>query len=103
MVLELISVLVSTVKVKIAVQDQDQKREIEKKLIEQSIPMAQVSFYLIPHDDIWFRDMGPIFLCNDNGEMIVEKFAFNCWGWDWKPGLPGSMKKKDEKAVEILQ
>ncbi len=98
-VLELIKVLVLTVKVKIAVQDQKQEKEVEEILIGQSIPMERISFYIIPHDDIWFRDMGPIFLCNDDGKMIVEKFAFNCWGWE---SLTSPLIEKDQNVPDLV-
>ncbi|MGD2085384.1 MAG: agmatine deiminase family protein [Candidatus Aminicenantes bacterium] len=80
--LEIIRVLVSTVKVKIAAQDIEHKKEIEEILINNAIPMDQVSIYPIPHNDIWFRDMGPVFLSDNQGKMLVQKFAFNGWGRD---------------------
>ncbi len=34
----------------------------------------------IPTEDMWSRDSGPVFVCNDNGEKAVVDFNFNGWG-----------------------
>ena len=60
--IELIRVLVSHIKVNIAAQNAEEKRNIENTLISNGISIKNVTIYCIPHNDIWFRDMGPIFL-----------------------------------------
>ena len=51
--------------------------------------LGQLSFYgldnnivihVIPTDDVWSRDNGPIFLANDAGELAVTAWNFNGWG-----------------------
>lgn len=47
-----------------------------------------------PHNDVWCRDHGPIFVKNpDNGELAVTDWEFNAWGgkfppWDLDNGIP---------------
>lgn len=39
-----------------------------------------------PHDDVWCRDHGPLFLRQpDSGEVAVTDWAFNAWGGKFAP------------------
>lgn len=39
-----------------------------------------------PHDDVWCRDHGPIFLKHrDTGEIAVSDWGFNAWGGKFPP------------------
>ena len=80
--LKIIKELAPYVKVKIAAQDDEEKNKIIALLKEKQIPFRHVYFYTIPHADIWFRDMGPIFLKSDNGNLKIVKFNFNMWGYN---------------------
>ncbi|KAL9649783.1 hypothetical protein ABK040_009597 [Willaertia magna] len=54
-----------------------QRGNLTDKLIENNI-----RFHEIPHDDIWFRDMGPIFLVNEKKkERKIIDFGFNNWSY----------------------
>ena len=85
--IELIRVLVSHIKVNLAAQNAEEQRMIENTLISNCIPIENVTIYCIPHNDIWFRDMGPIFLVDNNNKLIVQEFQFNGWGYE-VPGSP---------------
>ena len=39
----------------------------------------------IPIDDGWFRDNGPNFLVNDQGDVAAACFGFNAWGDNYEP------------------
>ena len=39
----------------------------------------------IPIDDGWFRDNGPNFLINGQGDVAAACFAFNAWGGNYEP------------------
>jgi agmatine deiminase len=39
-----------------------------------------IDIHVIPTDDVWARDNGPIFLVNENGELAVTAWNFNGWG-----------------------
>lgn len=40
----------------------------------------QIDIRVIPIDDVWSRDNGPIFLMNERGELAVTAWNFNGWG-----------------------
>lgn len=54
-------------------------------------------FYHIPFGDIWLRDTGPIFLCNQQGQVVTVRLEFN--GWGGKYTLPND----DQVAAKIAQ
>ncbi len=80
--LQLIRILAPHVTVKIATQNEAESHRVASMLTSHSISMKNVDLVCIPHDDIWFRDMGPRFLTDGQGRMAVQKFAFNAWGYE---------------------
>ena len=56
-------------------------------LVRQSdLPIAQrlmgtkVDLVVCPHDDLWMRDTGPVFVVTQTGEVAAVDFNFNGWG-----------------------
>jgi agmatine deiminase len=39
-----------------------------------------LDIHIIPNDDVWARDCGPIFLVNSQGGLAVTTWNFNGWG-----------------------
>ncbi|MDQ0256997.1 agmatine deiminase [Evansella vedderi] len=56
-----------------------------------------VDFLTIEHNDAWFRDNGPTFLKNPNGEVAGVNWKFNAWGGKYAP-----WDKDDEVAPKVL-
>lgn len=46
-----------------------------------NVPADRIRFYAIPHEDIWWRDMGPIYLVDGKGGRAAVDFGFNGWGY----------------------
>jgi agmatine deiminase len=46
---------------------------------------AAIEALPIPINDSWMRDMGPIFVRNQAGEIAAVDFTFNAWGNRWHP------------------
>jgi agmatine deiminase len=78
--LALIDELAKYVRVEMAVNDAAEIPTIKQRLAERNIPEDRVGFHIIPHTDIWFRDMGPLFAMASSGELKVIDFNFNLWG-----------------------
>jgi agmatine deiminase len=57
----------------------------------------RVELFDHPHNDVWCRDHGPIFVKNRNtGEVAVTDWEFNAWGgkfppWDLDNAIPGQI------------
>ncbi len=55
----------------------------------------RVELFDHPHNDVWCRDHGPIFVKHhDTGEVAVTDWGFNAWGgkfapWDLDDAIPG--------------
>lgn len=79
--LEIIKNLISTVTVKIAMQNEAEKSKVEKLLQEHGISQENIKFYLIGHDSIWVRDFGAIYMRDSGGNKVVQMFGFNGWGY----------------------
>jgi agmatine deiminase len=73
----------------------------------------RVELFDHPHDDVWCRDHGPIFVKHaGTGEVAVTDWEFNAWGgkfppWDQDNAIPGriaaSLGKRIFKGGMILE
>lgn len=66
-------------KVRIIAYNRRQKRRIRGVLKANGLDMNQIQFYTYPTDDVWIRDNGPIFVQDQQGNVIVEDWQFNGW------------------------
>ena len=41
---------------------------------------SRIDIHVIPTDDVWARDNGPIFVVNESGELAIIAWNFNGWG-----------------------
>lgn len=79
---EMIRALEPHVAIDLMVQDESEAREVSRWLKETHLPAARIRLHVIPHTDIWVRDMGPIFLKNGKGRLKIADFGFNGWSYD---------------------
>jgi agmatine deiminase len=60
----------------------DQITRIKELMAKYKVPANKVRFHKIAHDDVWWRDMGPIFVVNKLNQLEVADFGFNGWGYE---------------------
>lgn len=72
--------LVSSENVHIIAYNQTEKDRIISLLNAESIPLTTVDFKLYETDDAWIRDNGPIYVRDENGNLLIEDWGFNGWG-----------------------
>ena len=46
---------------------------------------SQIEYLLAEHNDSWFRDNGPTFVVNWQGELAAVNWSFNAWGGKYAP------------------
>jgi agmatine deiminase len=70
--------------------------EAEAREVLRGLPVEQISFHLVPTNEPWCRDHGPIFLTRDTdpksatgrirrGELAVVDWDYNAWGNKYPP------------------
>ena len=60
--------------------------EAEARQILQGLPMEQISFHIIPTNEPWCRDHGPIFLTRDlDPKLAIVDWDYNAWGNKYPP------------------
>ena len=69
----------------IAVQDSAEIASASSDLLAYGVTQQTINtrlkFHVIRHNDIWWRDMGSIFLRNNVGKKLMVDFNFNGWGY----------------------
>ena len=78
--IEMIQALAGLVKVDLVVQTEDEAAKVKRLFGERKVRHDHVRFHAVPHTDIWFRDMGPLFVKDRTGALAVVDFKFNLWG-----------------------
>ncbi len=66
--------------VHIIVGDERQRDHVEHQLKYFDIGLENIYIYIIPIDDVWARDNGPIFVVNEDGDRAITNWEFNGWG-----------------------
>lgn len=63
------------------VNSEEEKAFVLSQLSQQKIDPQWVRFHVVAHQDIWMRDMGPIFVVNSLGQKKIVDYQFNDWGY----------------------
>ena len=66
--------------VHLVVADERQREHVAGQLQYHGVGLNNVDFFIIPTNDVWVRDNGPIFVTNDEGDVAITDWTFNGWG-----------------------
>lgn len=72
--------LVSGENVHIIAYNQIEKDRIIALLNTSNIPITNIDFKIYKTDDVWVRDNGPIYVNDQNGDLVIQDWGFNGWG-----------------------
>ncbi len=72
--------LVLNEKVHIIAYNTTEKTRILNLLKTAGIALTNVDFQIFQTDDVWVRDNGPIYVKDNNGQLVIEDWGFNGWG-----------------------
>ncbi len=78
--LKMVKILGRYENVHIITSDERQRDHIAYQLDYFGIGPANIDMHIIPINDIWARDNGPIFVVNDDGGLAITNWTFNGWG-----------------------
>jgi agmatine deiminase len=66
--------------VDILVPDERRWEHVYRQVAYYGLDQGNIDIHVLPTNDIWARDSGPIFLINDNRELAATDWNFNGWG-----------------------
>ena len=66
--------------VHIIVTDESKRDHLQAQIIYYSLNERAIDVHIIPINDVWVRDNGPIFLVNERGDLAGTDWNFNGWG-----------------------
>lgn len=78
--IEMTRALVKGENVHIIAYDEKEKKSIIEALEYANVDMTRVDFYVFPTDDVWSRDNGPIFVFDEDDNLLIQNWQFNGWG-----------------------
>lgn len=87
---DMIRAMSGHVHVNLAVQDTADEAAARRLLEDKGVPLGHVHFFRIEHGDIWARDTGPQFTRSRSGQLRVNDWNFNMWGYE-EPDSPNSL------------
>ena len=66
--------------VHIVVTDETRRDHLMQQIKYYGLIECNIDVRIIPNNDVWVRDCGPIFLVNNQGDLAVSEWNFNGWG-----------------------
>ena len=66
--------------VHLIVNGEKQQEHITDQLLYHGIGLKNILFHIIPTNDVWARDNGPIFVLSKEGQVAITDWDFNGWG-----------------------
>lgn len=60
--------------------------EAQQFLSEQGVPDTNITWHIIPVDNAWMRDNGPIYV-TDGTSTWIQNWKFDAWGGNWGQGV----------------
>ena len=87
--------------VHIIAADERQGEHIQHLMIYNDWDERKIDIHVIPTDDVWVRDNGPIFLVNDRGELVITEWNFNGWGGRYPHSLDRLVPEKVAAVLSV--
>lgn len=74
--------LITSENVHIIAYNNSEKNRIIGLLNNANVSLDKIDFFIHPNDDVWVRDNGPVFVYDENDELVLLDWGFNGWGND---------------------
>ena len=82
---ELVATIARYEPVYLNVRDKGAEADARARLEALGAPLENVTFHHVPLNDVWFRDNGPLFVQNAQGQVALTDWGFNAWGGKYAP------------------
>jgi len=85
---EIVRLLSPGEQVDINVNDAAMEKSVKELLVLRGVSLENVRLHLIPTNDAWCRDHGPVFVVRnrrDSRELAIVDWVFNSWGGKYPP------------------
>lgn len=88
-------------KVHIIVYDKNEKKHVHDVLENLKLNMNNINLLIIPADDVWVRDSGPVFIYDNEDNLLMTDWNFNGWGAKYPYQLDRQVSKKISEVTNI--
>jgi len=86
------------VKVCIVIGDEQARERLTVQLRSLGIGPDNIELHVMPIDDVWARDNGPIFVVDDAQRVALTNWSFNGWG-----GITPDYSRDDQVPTRIAE
>jgi agmatine deiminase len=76
---DIINVVQEYEPVHLLTSSESEKVEAEQFLSERRIPDANITWHIVPVDNAWMRDNGPVYV-TDGTDLWIQNWKFDAWG-----------------------
>lgn len=77
--------------------DEQHKKYIERQFITRNIDVDNCHFFIVPSNDSWARDHGPVTVLED-GKPLLLNFTFDGWGKKYPADLDNAISRHLHRA-----
>jgi len=99
--LEMVNALQEHENVHIIVQDEWRREHVEQQLKFFDVGLENVDFHIIPTNDVWTRDNGPIFVVDKEGKVAITDWRFNGWGERYEHEIDNHVPSRIAKKSSV--
>lgn len=84
---EIIKVVQAYEPVHLLTSTEAEKTAAEKFLADRGVPADNITWHIVPVDNSWMRDNGPIYV-TDGSEIWIQNWKFDAWGGNFGGDVP---------------
>jgi len=84
---QIINIIQAYEPVHLLTSSENAKKKGEAFLIENGVPITNITWHIIPVDNAWMRDNGPIYV-TDGTDFWILNWKFNAWGGNFGGDVP---------------
>jgi len=84
---DIINVIQMYEPVHLLTRSESEKAEVKQRLSENGVPQTDITWHIVPVDNAWMRDNGPIYI-TDGAKFWIQNWRFNAWNGNFGDDYP---------------